>query len=155
VRLAALVLAGALLAPGAALTPVNETAFPQMISAHKGRVVLVNFWATYCVPCRKEMPALVALAGRYKAKGFDLVTISADDPEQENQAKAFLDQNKVPAPVYVRRANSDDKFINSIDTKWTGALPASFLYDKSGKKAQAYFGEVDLKALEVAIQKLL
>ena len=137
------------------LKPVAEGSYFRMVAASKGKVALVNFWATYCVPCRKEMPALVAMQQRLAARGFQLITVSADEPEQEKDASAFLDKNKVAAPFYIRRASDDDKFVNSIDPKWSGALPASFLYDRQGKKVKAYFGEVNLKQLEADILKLL
>lgn len=139
----------------AAFTPVDEGGYQKALAARKGKVVLVNFWATYCVPCRKEMPALIALESRLKTRGFQLVAISADEPEQEAQAKAFAEQTKMPPPLFIRRAKDDDKFIQAVDPKWSGALPASFLYDRQGRKVKAFFGEVDLKELEAAVQKLL
>ncbi len=138
------------------LKPVDETTFQaKIVAPAKGKVLLVNFWATYCVPCRKEMPQLVALEGRLKAKGFQFVTVSADEPEQTKDAGAFLDKAKVPAPVFIRKAKDDDKFAAAMDPKWSGALPASFLYDKTGKKVRSFFGEVNLVELEAAIKKLL
>ncbi len=145
----------AALSAAAQLKPVNEATYPTTVSASKGKVLLVNFWATYCVPCRKEMPELVALAAKYKARGFDLVTVTADEPEQFNDAVAFLDKNKVPAPAYAKQAKDDDKFINLVDPKWSGALPASFLYDRNGKKVKAFFGEIKIAELEAALKKLL
>ncbi len=144
--------AGALFA--ADLKPVSEATYPKMVASSKGKVVLVNFWATYCVPCRKEMPALVALQQRLATKGFLLATVSADEPEQEKDAAAFLDKTKVPAPVYIKRVKDDDKFINSLDPKWSGALPASFLYDRQGRKVKSYFGELNLKQLEADVVRL-
>ena len=152
--LISLLLAGGLALP-AGLTSLNEPGYPKMIAGQKGKVVLVNFWATYCVPCRAEMPALVKLQEKYASKGFVLITISADEPEHEARAQLFLDTTKVPGPRYLRKAKDDDAFINAIDPKWSGALPASFLYDRAGKKVKALIGEADLKALESQIQKLL
>lgn len=57
--------------------------------------------------------------------------------------------------MYIRRAKDDDKFAAGLDPKWSGALPASFLYDKTGKKVRSFFGEVNLTELEAAIKKLL
>jgi thiol-disulfide isomerase/thioredoxin len=148
-----LLAAGTLFA--ADLKPLDEAAYSKLVASSKNKVVLVNFWATYCVPCRKEMPALVAMNARLGAKGFQLVTISADEIEQEKDAAAFLDKTRVAAPVYIKRVRDDDKFINSLDPKWSGALPASFLYNRQGKKVKSYFGEVDLKQLETDILKLL
>lgn len=154
-RLLALTLMAGSLLFAAPLKPVDQAGYVKTVAASKGKVVLVNFWATYCAPCRKEMPALVALQAKLKAKGFELITVSADEPEQEPQAKGFLDQAKVPAPAYIRRASDDDKFINAIDPKWTGALPASFLYDRQGRKVKSFFGETNLKTVEAEINKLL
>ncbi|MBL8233498.1 MAG: TlpA family protein disulfide reductase [Bryobacterales bacterium] len=151
----AILFLAALSAQAANLTPVDEAAYRKAVASQKGKVVLVNFWATYCVPCRKEMPALVKLAAKYQAKGFVFVTVSADEPEQEAAAEKFLLNNKVPTPHYLRKAKDDDAFINSIEPKWSGALPASFLYDRGGKKVQSFIGEVDLRVLEAALVKLL
>jgi thiol-disulfide isomerase/thioredoxin len=139
---------------GADLKPVDEAGFPRLVATAQGKILLVNFWATYCVPCRKEMPSLVSLQKRLAAKGFQLITVSVDEPEQEAQAKSFLDKTAIPAPTYIKRAKDDDKFINSIDPKWSGALPASFLFDRTGKKVKSYFGEIDLHALESDIARL-
>ncbi|MBL8211023.1 MAG: TlpA family protein disulfide reductase [Bryobacterales bacterium] len=153
-RVVACLLLGALLALPANLAPVDPPAYQKMVAAQKGKVVLVNFWATYCIPCRKEMPALVQLAEKYRAKGFVFVTVSADEPEDAAKAGNFLDAVKVPGPHYLRKGD-EEAFINALDPKWSGALPASFLYDRAGKKVKAYYGEVGLKELEAALVKLL
>jgi thiol-disulfide isomerase/thioredoxin len=137
------------------LQKVDEAAYTKTIAAHKGKVVLVNFWATWCEPCRKEMPALAKMAAGLSAKGLDLVTISADEPEDEKPALAFLNKSAIQAPAYLKSAKSDDKFIAMIDAKWSGALPALVLYDKTGKKLKFWTGETDLKIVEAEIRKLL
>ncbi len=118
-------------------------------------MLLVDFWATWCEPCRKEMPALAKLAARLGPKGLAFVTVSADEPEDEARAREFLSRAGIVSPSYLKQAKNDEKFINSIDPKWSGALPANFVYDKTGKRVQSFFGEADLKALETAIGKLL
>lgn len=83
------------------------------------------------------------------------MTISADEPEDEKTALAFLTKAGVVDPVYAKHANNDDKFINAIDPKWSGALPALILYDRVGKKVKIWIGETDLKGLEAELRKLL
>jgi thiol-disulfide isomerase/thioredoxin len=150
-----LFLVAALTAPAANFSGIDEAGYRKAVAAQKGKVLLVNFWATYCVPCRKEMPALVKLAAKYQSRGFVFVTVSADEPEQEEAAWKFLVGNKVPPPHYLRQSKDEEAFINSIEPKWSGALPASFLYDRTGRKVRSFVGEVDLKTLEAAIEKLL
>jgi thiol-disulfide isomerase/thioredoxin len=139
----------------APLRPLDEGGYRQVLSGNKGHVVLVNFWATYCKPCRAEMPALAALAKRLQAKGFRLVVISADEPEQEKAAQAFIEKQALTGPTYLRKALDDDAFIRAIDSKWSGALPASFLYDRSGKKVKSFVGEIEISELEREIGKVL
>ncbi len=137
------------------LTPVTEGSFPKMVATHKGKIVLVDFWATWCVPCRAEMPQLVKLADKLRARGMDFVTVSADAPEQEQAAIKLLMQNAVGAPLYLKKAADDDKFYNLVDSKWSGEMPAMFIYDRSGKLAKSFLGETPVKDIEAAIQKLL
>lgn len=150
-----LVLALAGSAFGAGLTPVDEAGFRKLVASQKGKVLLVNFWATWCSPCRAEMPQLVKMEASLRAKGFSLVTVSADEPEQEADAAKFIAKVSAPGPSYIKRARNDEKFIDAIDPKWSGALPALFLYDRTGRKVRSFFGETDLKALEAEIRKLL
>jgi len=137
------------------LAPVDEAAYPKLVAAQKGKVVLVDFWATWCKPCRAEMPELVKLDQKLRARGFVLVTVSADEPEQEAAAAKLLKENNLSGRAYLKTPVDDDKFIDSIDPKWGGALPALFLYDRTGKKVRSFIGETPIKDVEAAIEKLL
>jgi thiol-disulfide isomerase/thioredoxin len=137
-------------------TPINEAGYAKLVASHKGKVVLVDFWATWCKPCRVETPAIVKMANQLAARGLDVVTISADEPEQESAALQFLKDNKVPGIPYIKRVADDDKFALSLDPKWaSGGLPALFLYDRTGKKVRVFLGETPTKDVEAAILKLL
>lgn len=146
--------AAELLGAASPLTPVDQAGFRELVTSHKGRILLVDFWATWCAPCREEMPKLVSLAGRY-AKQVDLLTISCDEPEAAVKAAAFVDQNHALSPRFIRQAKDDDAFINSIDPKWSGALPALFVFDRNGRQAQSFIGETNMGQLEAAIKRLL
>jgi thiol-disulfide isomerase/thioredoxin len=137
------------------LIPVDEAGYASMVAAQKGKVLLVNFWATWCQPCRKEMPALAKLAAKLQPKGFVLATVSADEPEDEASARAFVRQSGIKGPSYLKQAKNDDKFIASLDPKWSGALPALALYDRTGKKVRVIIGEADLAKVEADLLKLL
>jgi thiol-disulfide isomerase/thioredoxin len=138
-----------------ALHTVDETGFQKLVNAHKGKVVLYDFWATWCSGCREEMPKLITLEQQLKARGFELVTISADDPEQDADAEKVLHDFHAPEPGYRKQAVKDEQFINAIDPKWSGALPALFLYDRHGVKVQSFIGETDPKTIADAVNKLL
>ena len=132
------------------LTPLDQAGFAALINSHRGKVVLVDFWATWCDPCREELPKLVALSRKLP---FELITVSADEPEQEATAAAFLDREHVPQPRYIKRSDDDQAFIDSVDKKWSGALPAVFLYNRSGARVTSFIGESDAGDIEAAIRK--
>jgi thiol-disulfide isomerase/thioredoxin len=137
------------------LAPVDDSGYPKLVAAQKGKVVLVNFWATWCKPCRAEMPALQALAEKLRPRGFELITISNDEADKQPQVLKALSEYKIAGVTYLRKTADDDKFCDTIDPKWQGVLPALFIYDRSGKKARAFFGETPMPTIEAAIQKLL
>lgn len=120
-----------------------------------GKVILINFWATWCAPCREEMPHLAELQKKLGDKGFMLVTVSADEQEDAASALAFLQKYDVPGRAYLKSVDDDDAFIDAIDSKWSGALPALFLYDRNGKLARKFIGETDVDVLTKAIEALL
>jgi thiol-disulfide isomerase/thioredoxin len=135
---------------------VNQAEYGKLVAARRGKVVLVNFWATWCLPCRKEMPELVQLSRKLAPRGFDLVMISADEPGQEALAGKVLQDNGAAGAFYLLKTADNDKFYPTVDTTWTsGALPALFLYDRAGRKVRSFMGETSVKELEAAIAKLL
>jgi thiol-disulfide isomerase/thioredoxin len=143
----------ALAMSAAQLTPIDKAGYAKLISSYRGKVLLVDFWATWCEPCREELPRLVAMAAKLDASRFALVTISADEPEKEATAAAFLDREHAPASRYLKRTEDDEAFINSVDKEWSGALPALFLYDAGGKLIGSFIGESDPGEVEQAVRK--
>lgn len=125
------------------------------LSQYAGKPVLLNFWATWCAPCRKEMPELVALVAKYRAKGLEFATVAIDEESDRKAVAEFLDKAKVPPPTFIKNFRNDEKFISLVDSRWSGGLPFTVVYDRAGRKAHVFPGEVNLKQLEAALQKLL
>jgi thiol-disulfide isomerase/thioredoxin len=134
------------------LTPIDEAGFQKLVQSNKGKVVLYDFWATYCAPCRAETPELLKLERKLHGNGFVLVTISADEPESDSRAAKMAGELGITRPAYRKEAKKDEDFINLIDPKWEGALPAMFLYDKSGRRVLSFIGATDTATVEKAIQ---
>src|SRR5438552_16675824 len=100
------------------LTPIDETGYAKLMASHKGKVLLVDFWATWCVPCRAETPAIVKMANQLAARGLDVISISTDELDKQSVALEFLRKNQVPGPRYFRKAADDDKFASYVDPNW-------------------------------------
>ncbi|MDA8157048.1 MAG: TlpA disulfide reductase family protein [Actinomycetota bacterium] len=104
------------------------------LSKLRGKVVLVDFWATWCPPCRESIPELMKLAAQYKGKPFVILGISVDEGNDVlSQIKKFWRQNKVN---YVFLAGNDAL----ENTYQIDSIPASFLVAKDGRIAQRFFG---------------
>lgn len=128
----------------------------QALAREKGRVVLLNFWATWCVPCREEFPELSKLQGKYKTAGFQLIGVSTDFAKERPAVQKFLAEQRPSFPNYRKKSGGDDQnFIEAVDSSWGGELPFSVLYDRSGQKIRVYSGSLPLAAAEKEIRKLL
>lgn len=139
--------------PAAELQSLDDAGFQKLLKANTGKVLVVNFWATWCAPCRKEMPELVALAKRL-GPNTKLILISADEAGKKAEAAAFLTKLGYTGMGYNHPLEDAEGFINSIDPNWGGSLPATILYNKQGKKVKIFTGEVPLKQAEAELKKL-
>lgn len=111
-----------------------------VVEPHRGRVLLVNFWATWCEPCREELPALVSAWKRSKG-AFDVVLVSADSLRlKDGVVPAVLDGLSVPFPCVIESSDDPQKFIDAVDPKWEGELPHTIVYGATGTPAASAAG---------------
>ena len=118
------------------------------------RPLLLNFWATWCDPCREEFPDLVKLDADYKDKPLSFIAISLDDiTDLNSEVPKFLTQMKATMPVVLLNVKDPEPAIKVVDPTWDGQLPATFLYDKDGKVVFKHFGKIKPDELRAAIDK--
>jgi thiol-disulfide isomerase/thioredoxin len=113
------------------------------------KLTLVNLWATWCGPCREEMPALEGLHKKYKAQGFAIVGISMDEGD-DDAVKKFLAKKKLAYPVVLSTVKKTDVALGGVE-----ALPTSILLDETGDVLEVIVGAVDLPEIDKAIQGYL
>lgn len=154
--LAALGLAAAPAAAGDPAVSLTDAAgVLKAVEAQKGKVVILNFWATWCVPCRDEFPDLVRFAGENPGK-VRLITVSLDDAgEADGAVASFLKEMKAPGLAFVKGPGDPDTFINAIDPEWSGALPATFIHDAAGERVHAVRAPIDYAKLSELAGPLL
>ena len=134
---------------------LDAAGLKQAIASQKGRVVLVNFWATWCVPCREEFPELAKLQKRHGPEGLQLIGVSTDFAKQRPEVEKFLAQQRPSFANYWKKSGGDEAFINAVDRSWGGELPFSVLYDRSGRKVRVFSGSLPIAAVDQEIRRLL
>ena len=129
------------------LTPANAAELKALMQGDTRKLRLINVWASWCGPCVVEFPELVALHRIYRGREFELVTLNADDPEQQGKARAFLEEQH--ASMRNLAWSSDDPYamIEAIDPKWQGGLPYTLLVAPGGKILYRSDGAFDKREL--------
>ena len=110
----------------------DETVLDSLIADRGDKFLLVNIWATWCIPCREEFPDLVKLKEKF-SRELEIVAISVDYADEiKSKVIPFLNSQNVNFPVLVSNFRKDEDLINYFSMKWNGALPATFIYDNKG-----------------------
>lgn len=144
-----------------AVTPVDRTAYDAAIAKLRGKVVLVDFWATWCLPCVEQLPHTLEMATRLRGRGLAVVTVSCDEPADSAQVAAFLAaKNAGAATNLISQFGGSPQTMEAFEIG-SGAVPFYKLYDRTGKLRETFgispaakqqFTSADIEA---AVEKLL
>ena len=138
------------------VAPIDTDALKNLLTEQRERPLLVNFWATWCDPCRDEFPDLVKIDAEYRPRAMDFVTISLDDfSDIKTSVPKFLGSMKATMPAYLLNVSDPEPAIDLVDKGWSGSLPATFLFNAQGEVVYKHFGRVDPNELRAAIDKLV
>jgi len=136
------------------ITSTDE--YKALLDNSKGKVVLVNFWATWCPPCVKEFPELVKLYNEYKDKEFVLMFISLDDKsEYDSKLLPFLKKQGVDFTSYFGNFSNPETIMNYVDKSWQGEIPYTGIYDKEGNLVKSLLGNKTYEQFETEIKKVM
>src|ERR1044071_1592387 len=136
------------------VSPIDTEALKGLITQQRARPLLVNFWATFCDPCRDEFPDLVKIDKEYRPQSLEFVTVSLDDIDQlKTDVPKFLSSMKATMPAYLLNVSDPEPAINFIDRRWQRDLPATYLYNEKGEVVYKHIGRVNTAELREAIEK--
>ena len=122
----------------------------QSLGSLKGRIVILNFWATYCIPCRKEMPDLAALQNKFAPFGVQVIGVSTDDLEDRAKVLEFVRETKVNFPIWI-----GGSIEHMMSFGLGGALPGTVVIDREGNIFKSISGVIDQAMLRKEIESLL
>ncbi|MGE0102379.1 MAG: redoxin domain-containing protein [Blastocatellales bacterium] len=130
--------------------------FAKFKAASLGKVLVINFWATWCGPCVAEFPEFVALDAKYRDKGVKFVGISADEiSDIDSKVIPFIKEQKAMFEMMIQDTDDPEEMIAVVDKEWQGTLPATFIFDKTGKLSYVRYGIIDRDLLIEAIEKAM
>ena len=136
------------------VTQIDDAELKQLLKPD-GKPLLVNFWATWCGPCREEFPDLVKVDEEYRGR-IDFITISLDFAEELDAAvPKYLTEMKAEMPTYLLTSSDENAVISSIAKDWSGALPSTILYNEKGEITYLRQGKISRETLTGEIEKTL
>jgi thiol-disulfide isomerase/thioredoxin len=133
---------------------VNAKQVQALVDESKGKVVVVNFWATWCPPCVREFPALIKAYEQYHGKGVNMYAVSMNAPEEKAEIDEFLQTHKPPFPIYLKDAK-DETFNEAMVKGWFGEMPMTLVFDTTGKQVAAHSAEITFAELSSKLDPLL
>lgn len=134
------------------LRPVTASQVLDEVRRPGASAVLVNVWATWCLPCREEFPDLLKLRGELLDRGLRVLFVSADfEDDREAQVRKFLAAQGVDFPSFLKE-EKDEEFIDGLEPRWSGALPVTLVYDDGGTLRRFWEGAA---AYDVMKQRVL
>jgi thiol-disulfide isomerase/thioredoxin len=123
----------------------------QLIANKTDKLLLINFWATWCGPCVVEFPDLVDMNRMYRRRDFQFLTVSLDSPSQKDKVLSFLQKQQASGTNYLYQSDDKYKLIEAVDNNWSGALPYTLLIAPRGKILYRRPGLIDPLELKKTI----
>jgi len=134
--------------PAPELTLTDTQGVSHSLADYRGQVVLVNLWATWCPPCKEEMPTLQAFYDKYKESGFVIIAINDGDPTPD--VLQFVEDYELTFPVWL-----DPTYIATEEAFNTLNLPTSFVIDRNGTIQMTWVGGINIKTLDKHVTPLI
>jgi len=152
--------AGSRAAPATASSApfITATQLKATLASHKGRVVVLHLWATWCGPCLTELPLLAKLAREASGRGIDFLAVSLDDPTERSAAlvgRVLLAKTGNSQWSPILKADRPEALVAEIDPGWEGEIPAFFAYDREGHLRHTLVGNISRGDFERLVGDLL
>lgn len=132
----------------------NYNQLEPLLNMKDDKVYVINFWATWCKPCVEELPAFEKLNANYKDKNVEVILVSLDFPKQiEKRLKPYIKRKNLQSQVVLLDDVNEDVWIQKINENWSGAIPATLIYNKN--KREFYEQSFNYQTLETELKTFL
>jgi len=135
---------------------IDFSGLEEIIGNREWKILFINVWATWCVPCVEEFPDVVRIANDYKDKNFEIITLNTDQVSDiESKVIPFLKKYKAEFPVYIVEDKNSQEIIELLNKDWSGAIPVTIIYDEAGKQQSFMLGAHDYHYFKKSIDSVL
>ena len=134
---------------------IDATGYQRILAENRGSPLLVNFWATWCEPCRDEYPMLNELAKQYAPQGLKVVGVNLDDDGDIILTRRFIARYKPVFPNYRKKPGDEAGFRGAVVAGWSGSLPITLIYGRDGRMVGSILGEGTREKFEAQIRAVL
>jgi len=144
------------LSAAAPAKPINAADFKSALASSRGKIGVLNFWATWCVPCLREVPDLLAVTNEVKASGVVLIGVAVDDPSPgATEVERFRKRYFPEFFTYARQGPEMDELASVIDPTWNEVVPTTYLIDRDGKVIRRIQGKKSAQEFRQIIKEIL
>ncbi len=134
---------------------VDDVWLKNKIENRNGKILFINFWATWCEPCVEEFPDLVKIYNDNKDSNFEFLSVSVNLPSEiDNTVKPFLKKQSADFPVVVIEEKRSEEIINLVNPEWDGTVPATIIFDKYGKRREFFAESKSYEFFNKSIEKV-
>ena len=135
---------------------IDKDQFSDMVSNRNGRILFVNVWATWCIPCIEEFPDLIKLRNTFSNKPVDFVSLNVNLlSEKDSLVVPFLEKNNSNLDIYMANEDDVDVLLDVMDKNWSGAVPVTYIFNREGKRKVSIVGKRNYEFFKVSIDSLL
>ncbi len=116
---------------GLNIKTLNYEELKPILNRQDDKIYVINFWATWCVPCVKELPAFERLREEYNDRNVEVILVSLDlSSQKDNVVIPFLKRKRIKSPVFIFNDSNEQIWIEDISKDWTGSIPSTLIYNK-------------------------
>ena len=141
-------------ARGEAVTTVTADDVHALVQAKNGKVVVLNFWASWCPPCLKEFPDIIKVYNEYHSEGLEMMAVSMNAADEMEDIDEFLQNYEPPFPVHLA-ASLDEAFYEGVVKPWFGEIPITLIFDADGELVHVHKKPLTYEELVTDVTALL